>query len=418
VGQRPDFIAKIHCVFNIQWAGAVTGHIVRPIPPKMSDITSDEDELPGKPEGPLRKGWTTGACAAAGAKAAFTALATGDFPDPVTITLPQGETPAFALARHDTGPGWAMAAIVKDAGDDPDVTHGAVIETTIRRIGPGGGIHYKAGDGVGVVTRAGLPIPPGEPAINPGPRDMIETALGEVSEATGVAFELEVEVAIPGGAEMAQQTWNPRLGIVGGLSVLGTTGIVVPYSCAAWIHSIHRGIDVARAAGLQHVAGATGARSEQTVALHHDLPLIARLDMGDFAGGMLKYLRKHPVRRVTIAGGVAKMTKLAQGYLDLHSRKGAVNKDALAETARTCGGDDDLAERIASSNTTAEAFAHAEAAGIAVGDKIAADGKATALKALGNRPIDVEILVIDREGRIVGQAPFSHPEPPGAAEQL
>ncbi|MEM8877842.1 MAG: cobalt-precorrin-5B (C(1))-methyltransferase [Pseudomonadota bacterium] len=383
----------------------------------MSDSIADDDELPGKPEGPLRKGWTTGACAAAGAKAAFSALATGDFPDPVTILLPGGQTPAFALAREDSGPGWAMAAIVKDAGDDPDVTHGAVIETTVRLGTAGDGISYKAGDGVGMVTRAGLPIAPGEPAINPGPRGMIETALAEVSEETGAAADVEIEIAIPGGAEIAEKTWNPRLGIVGGLSILGTTGIVVPYSCAAWIHSIHRGIDVARAAGIQHVAGSTGARSEQTVAAHHDLPLIALLDMGDFAGGMLKYLRQHPIQRVTIAGGVAKMTKLAQGFLDLHSRKGAVDKQALADTARLCGGDEALAGRIAGSNTTAEAFAHAGAASIALGDRIAADGQETALKALGKAGIDLEVLVIDRAGRIVGRAPFSHPEPPGQTGQ-
>jgi cobalt-precorrin-5B (C1)-methyltransferase len=282
---------------------------------------------------------------------------------------------------------------------------------TVRRGPPGAGITFHAGPGVGLVTRPGLPIPPGEPAINPGPRGMIEAALAEVETTTGMQADVEVEISIPDGEKLAIQTWNPRLGIVGGLSILGTTGVVVPYSCAAWIHSIHRGIDVARAAGLSHVAGSTGARSEETVAAHHGLPLIALLDMGDFAGGMLKYLRKNPVSRVTIAGGVAKMTKLAQGFLDLHSRKGAVDLASLAETARACGGDDTLAALITDSNTTAEAFAHAEAAGISLGDRIAADGKVTALNALGNVPIDVEIQVIDRAGRIVGTAPFSNPNP-------
>jgi cobalt-precorrin-5B (C1)-methyltransferase len=380
----------------------------------MSDSTADDEEIPGKPAGHLRTGWTTGACAAAAAKAAFTALATGGFPDPVSITLPRGETPAFALARHSLVADFAVATIIKDAGDDPDVTHGAEVEVTVRRALPGAGISYRAGDGVGMVTRPGLPIPPGEPAINPGPRGMIEQALATVAAETGMVADVVVEISIPGGAAIAEKTWNPRLGIVGGLSILGTTGVVVPYSCAAWIHSIHRGIDVARAAGLTHVAGSTGARSEETVAAHHGLPLIALLDMGDFAGGMLKYLRKHPVPRVTIAGGVAKMTKLAQGFLDLHSRKGSVDLQVLADTARISGGDDALVSRITASNTTAEAFAHADAAGIALGDRIAADGKATALAVLDDGPIDVEILVIDRAGRIVGTAPFSHPAPPSA----
>ena len=130
---------------------------------------------------------------------------------------------------------------------------------------------------------------------------------------------------------MAAKTLNARLGIVGGLSILGTTGVVIPYSCAAWIASIHNGIDVARATGVTHVAGATGRTSEAAVKALYDLPETALLDMGDFVGGTLKYLRTHPVQRVTIAGGIAKITKLAQGMLDLHSARGRVELGALAE---------------------------------------------------------------------------------------
>ena len=218
--------------------------------------------------------------------------------------------------------------MVKDAGDDPDVTHGALVLATVRAGAPGSGVTFRAGEGVGTVTRAGLPIPPGEPAINPVPRRMIRDAIAEVAAAAGRAADAEVEIAIPGGEALAAKTLNGRLGIVGGLSILGTTGIVVPYSCSAWIHSIHRGIDVARAAGLTHIAGATGASSEAAVQKLYDLPEIALIDMGDFVGGMLKYLRTHPVPRVTIAGGVAKMTKLAQGLLDLHSKRGVVDSRA------------------------------------------------------------------------------------------
>ena len=142
---------------------------------------------------------------------------------------------------------------------------------------------------------------------------------------------------------MAAKTLNARLGIVGGLSILGTTGVVIPYSCAAWIASIHHGIDVARATGVTHVAGATGRTSEAAVKALYDLPETALLDMGDFVGGTLKYLRTHPVPRVTIAGGIAKITKLAQGMLDLHSARGRVELGALAEVARACGGSEELA---------------------------------------------------------------------------
>ena len=228
----------------------------------------------------------------------------------------------------------ATAGIIKDAGDDPDVTHGALVVATVRAGAPGAGITFRAGEGVGTVTRAGLPLPPGEPAINPVPRRMIRDAIAEVAAAAGCAADVEVEIAIPGGVALAAKTLNGRLGIVGGLSILGTTGIVVPYSCSAWIHSIHRGIDVARAAGLTHIAGATGASSEAAAQKLYGFPEIALIDMGDFVGGMLKYLRSHPVPRVTIAGGVAKMTKMAQGLTDLHSKRGEVDRTLLGNFRR------------------------------------------------------------------------------------
>ncbi|HET9019900.1 MAG TPA: cobalt-precorrin-5B (C(1))-methyltransferase, partial [Acetobacteraceae bacterium] len=255
---------------------------------------------------PLRRGWTTGACATAAAKAAGAALLTGDFPDPVEITLPRGQRVAFALAETRRDGGAATAGVVKDAGDDPDVTHGALVRATVRAAPPGSGVLFRAGPGVGTVTRPGLPLPPGEPAINPVPRQMIRAALAEI----GLA-DAEVTISVQDGEKLAGRTLNGRLGIVGGLSILGTTGIVVPYSCAAWIAGIHQGIDVARNAGITHVAGATGRGSEAAVRALHRLPEIALIDMGDFVGGMLKHLRTHPVPRVTIAGGVAKMTKLA-----------------------------------------------------------------------------------------------------------
>ncbi|MEL7047381.1 MAG: cobalt-precorrin-5B (C(1))-methyltransferase, partial [Pseudomonadota bacterium] len=258
------------------------------------DAGQDASELT-KPTGPLRRGWTTGACATAAAKAAFQALRTGEFPDPVSITLPGGKTTEFSLARHELKDHAAMASVIKDAGDDPDVTHGAEVIATVTPCQTGAGIIFKAGEGVGQVTKPGLPIPPGEPAINPVPRDMITAAILAVSEKTGTPSDVEVRIAIPGGKALAEKTMNPRLGLSGGLSILGTTGIVRPFSCAAWIASIHRGIDVARASGLTHVAGCTGATSEKTVQMLTGLPDHAMLDMGDFLGGMVKYLRKHPV---------------------------------------------------------------------------------------------------------------------------
>ncbi len=363
---------------------------------------------PAPPEDrPLRRGWTTGACAAAAAKSAFAALVTGAFPDPVEIELPGGRRPAFALARHHLADDAAAAGIVKDAGDDPDVTHGALVVATVRRGAAGTGVTFRAGAGVGTVTRPGLPIPPGEPAINPVPRRLIAAGIAEVAAAAGVDPDAEVTISIPGGEDLAKRTLNGRLGIVGGLSILGTTGVVIPFSCAAWIHSIHRGIDVARAMGLDHVAGATGNVSERAVQALHGLPETALLDMGDFVGGTLKYLRAHPVERVTLAGGPAKMTKLAQGLLDLHSKRGTVDRGFLAALATAAGGDQRLAAMIGASNTTPEAFQHAQAAGIALGDAVARAAWDTAARALGRDDIALEIAVFDRDGMLIGRAPFA-----------
>ncbi len=359
----------------------------------------------------LRRGWTTGTCATAAAKAAYMALLTGEFPDPVEVTLPRGERVSFALAVTRKEADSATAGVVKDAGDDPDVTHGALVLATVRAAAPGGGITFRAGTGVGTVTRPGLPVPPGEPAINPVPRRMICDAIAEVAAAARGSGDVEVEIGVADGERLAVKTLNARLGIVGGLSILGTTGIVVPYSCAAWIHSILRGIDVARAAGLTHIAGSTGSNSEAAVQKFHHLPEIALIDMGDFVGGMLKYLRRHPVARVTIAGGVGKMAKLAQGLLDLHSKRGSVDLAALAGFAKAADASEALVQRIMAANTAAEAFGHAAAANVMLGNEVARAARQTAADVVANSGIDVDIVLFDREGQLVGHAPFgSHHE--------
>jgi cobalt-precorrin-5B (C1)-methyltransferase len=351
---------------------------------------------------PLRRGWTTGACAAGASRAAYEALLTGQFPDPVPVHLPGGVRPSFALALSERGDGFARAGIVKDAGDDPDVTHGALVIATVRHAPAGSGVVFRAGEGVGTVTLAGLPLPPGEPAINPMPREMIRAAIAEVLAEHGGSGDVIVEIGIPGGEKIAERTLNGRLGIVGGLSILGTTGIVVPYSCSAWIHSIYRGIDVARAAGLTHVAGATGSTSEAAVARLYGLPATALIDMGDFVGGMLKYLRRHPVARVTVAGGMAKITKLGQGLLDLHSRRGEVNLDWLAERVV----DSDLAARIAGSNSAMEAFEHARTAGINLAATVTEAAWRTAARALEGGGMALEIVMFDRAGALLARSDF------------
>ena len=357
------------------------------------------------PEGPLRRGWTTGACATAASTAAYTALLTGRFPDPVTVTLPKGQRPSFALAREALGDGFARASVIKDAGDDPDVTHGAEVSATIRRGAAGAGIVFRAGSGVGTVTKPGLPLAVGEPAINPKPREMMRAAIAAVAAEHGDGGDVEIEISIPGGVELAAKTWNPRLGILGGLSILGTTGVVVPFSCSAWIHSIHRGIDVAGAVGQAHVAGCTGSTSEAAVAARYDLPEIALIDMGDFAGGMLKYLRGHPLPRLTIGGGFGKLAKLGQGALDLHSGRSQVSFDWLADRCRELGGGTALAAAVGGAATALQVLGLTREAGLPMADTVARYARETALGVLGDCGTAVEVLVVDRAGAIVGVAP-------------
>lgn len=356
-----------------------------------------------KPDRPLRKGWTTGACATAAARAAYGALLTGEFDDPVAIVLPRGERPSFALARRRLGQGFAEAAVLKDAGDDPDVTHGAVVHVRVDLGEPGGGVQFRAGPGVGTATLPGLPIAVGEPAINPAPRRMMCETIEALAAAHGATGDVVITISIDGGEALATKTWNPRLGIVGGLSILGTTGIVVPYSCSAWIHSIHSGIDVARASGFDHVAGSTGKTSEATVKRHYGLADAALLDMGDFAGGMLKYLRRHPLPWITIAGGFAKLTKLGQGNLDLHSSRSQVDFEALAMLMDDLGADPKLVSQARAANTANQVLSLAGAAGLPLADVVARRARETALATLAGE-IRCDVMVVGRHGGIIGHA--------------
>lgn len=367
---------------------------------------------------PLRRGWTTGACATAATKSAVKALLSGAFHDPVTIILPKGEKPSFPLALEECSTDFARAGIIKDAGDDPDVTHGAMIIARVARGPQGSGIVFRGGEGVGTVTKPGLPVAVGEPAINPVPRQMMEAVVREECALAGVSTDIIIEISVPGGEALALKTWNPRLGIVGGLSILGTTGVVHPFSCAAWIHSIHRGIDVARAEGLGHVAGSTGSTSEAAVQKRFSLPDHALLDMGDFAGGMLKYLRHNPVRRVTIGGGFAKITKLAQGFLDLHSGRSQVDfewlaarvlamSDGTGDTTGDVNGDvkgaQELAAQIRAANTAQDARERALAGGFDLAPVVAREAAVTARRVLKGAAIVVDVIIVDRSGAIIAE---------------
>jgi cobalt-precorrin-5B (C1)-methyltransferase len=355
---------------------------------------------------PLRYGYTTGACATAAALAAACRLLEGRELDRVEITLPRGQQARFRLEYCRLAETGAEAGLVKDAGDDPDVTHGALIFARVV-LSEAPGVRFHAGPGVGTVTRPGLPIPPGEPAINPTPRRMMVEHLARLATQDDYRGGFEVAIGVENGAALALKTLNPRLGIVGGLSILGTTGIVRPFSCSAYIVSIQQAVDVARANGLTHLVACTGAASEQAMRAHYrQLPDMALIEMGDFAGAVLKHLRRAPVPRLTLAGGFGKISKLAAGHLDLHSHSSSVDLMLLAVEAAALGADATLQEAVRTANTSQQALVLAQAAGLPLGDRICtlARDRARAMLPPG---VAVEVWATDREGRPVGHAGFA-----------
>jgi len=351
---------------------------------------------------PLRSGYTTGSCATATCLAAARLLLGGEVNDAVEIVLPKGKRVQMRLEFCRAFADGAEAGTIKDAGDDPDVTHGALVFSQVR-LSTQTGVRFAAGPGVGTVTRPGLVLEVGEPAINPVPRKMITEHLQQLAEQAGYSGGFEVTLGIEGGEALALKTMNPRLGILGGLSILGTSGIVRPFSCAAYIASIHQGIDVAKTNGYLHIAACTGNASEDTMREVYDLPEIALIEMGDFVGAVLKHLRKVPVEKLSICGGFGKISKLAAGHMDLHSRHSSIDLPQLAEWAAAVGADAALQQGIREANTSQQALAMASAAGVALGDAVCQHALEFACSVVPAQ-IQVEVFAIDRQGRIVGRA--------------
>jgi cobalt-precorrin-5B (C1)-methyltransferase len=305
----------------------------------------------------LRSGWTTGTCAAAAAKAAATALITGETQGRVEVRLPgKGDRRrvSFEVERCEVGEGWAEAVVVKDAGDDPDVTHGARLTVRVSwKEGPG--ISLDRGEGVGVVTKPGLGLPVGGPAINDVPRRMISYSLDEVLHAgeRGV----RVVISVPGGEKMAEKTTNARLGIVGGISILGTTGIVRPFSTAAWAASVVQAVDVMGAQGLDTFVLSTGGLTERAaMRLLPDLEEVCFIEVGDFTGQAIKGAVKNGLRRGFFVGMAGKLTKLAAGIMMTHWTRSKVDNELLAEITGEAGGDAQLVEEVKGANTARHAY--------------------------------------------------------------
>lgn len=294
-----------------------------------------------------RTGFTTGACAAAAAKAATRVLVGGALLQEIETTLPNKSRVTFALKRCEhTGPR-SVCSVIKDAGDDPDCTHGAelIAEVELRAEA---GVELRGGAGVAVVTKPGLGLEVGTPAINPVPRRNITEMVQEELAGGGA----RVTLSVPGGEEMAKKTLNARLGLIGGISILGTTGIVKPYSTAAYKASVVQGIDVARKRGVEELVLTTGGKSEAyAMKLLGHLPEEAFIQVGDFIGTGVKHCARRSARRAIVVGMMGKLCKMADGKMQTHAAGSEVNMTLLADLALELGAEETLASEIRSANT-------------------------------------------------------------------
>lgn len=312
--------------------------------------------MPPEKSKKLRSGFSTGACAAAAAKAAVLACLGRDGVRQVDIPFPGGERYGFAVHHQERGEGTVSASVIKDAGDDPDVTNGAEIGATVSLGDDGGEIRLFGGQGVGTVTKPGLPVPPGEPAINPVPRRMIRAAAAEALALCGCDLGLDITITVRDGEVLAEKTLNRRLGIVGGLSILGTTGIVRPVSAKAWTDTIELSMSVARAAGLDAVLLSTGRTSEAAVQRELNLAPEAQVMMGDYLLYSLEAAARHGFGHIHLAAMWGKIVKAALKIPQTHVRHGVLAMEETAALLRELGLPAAEAARCAGANTSREIY--------------------------------------------------------------
>ncbi len=374
----------------------------------MSDTPEKIRKGDGKRKRGHRSGFTTGANAAAAARAATLGLLTGEVPAMVVSRLPNGQDVTFTVLEGHVAdaeyPNSARAVIAKDAGDDPDATNGAHLTAEVRRLpGAAGQIMLKGGEGVGTVTKEGLGLEVGGPAINPVPRrnivDNARAVAGELLDHDG----LEITISVPGGAEMAKKTLNARLGILGGISILGTTGIVRPYSTAAFRASVVQAIDVAANQGQTAIVFTTGGRSEKFAMRQlPELDEACFVQMGDFVKAAFQTAVKRKMARVYIGAMAGKLTKMGQGLAVTHAWKAAIDRDLLAGCAHEVGAAPDLVEQIRNAETARFAAERLAALGLSVDFHRALAKKAIrSLKACYPGAYKLTVLACDFDGEFI-----------------
>jgi cobalt-precorrin-5B (C1)-methyltransferase len=372
------------------------------------DGIREEKDLPDAKKRSLRTGYTTGTCAAAATKAALSTLVNGEKLARVNVSLPKDKNIIIDIAwiKYENEKS-VTAAVIKDAGDDPDVTNGAEICVTVSFLETVNRIIIDGGIGVGRVTKPGLGLEIGKAAINPTPLKMIKQAIDEIIGQQKNRYGLSVTISVPKGEEISKRTDNPRLGIIGGISILGTTGIVIPYSTASFAASIRQSIDVSKAMGSDYVILTTGGRSEDFARgiFGNSIADHAYIQIGDFIGFSIKQCAIKKIKKAYVIGFIGKLTKMAMGIKQTHVKGSHVDMNFLADLASRCGANNELIKKIRLANTARHVGELVDQFGLTIFYDVLCEEVYNHLSKYSPSELQIKIMLLDFNGKIIGKYP-------------
>ncbi len=357
------------------------------------------------PKGKLRTGFTTGTCAAAGSKAAVLAIINQKKIDSVEVTLPKKKTIKIKIISCEIDKKSARCSVIKDAGDDPDVTQGAEIHAEISLTGKPNQIEIDGGKGVGRVTKPGLGLEIGSAAINPIPKKMITENILDVAKDLLQKNGIKVVISVPRGEELAPKTDNPRLGIVGGISILGTSGIVIPYSTASFAASIRQSLDVTIAMGNDTVVLTTGGRSEDFSRNIINLPDHCFVQMGDFSGYTIQQCTKKMIKKAYVAGFIGKLTKIAMGIKQTHVKGSKVDMKFLSHLAQGCNADTKTIDEIKKANSARHVYEIATRENLVGFFDIICSEVYKQMRRHSENKLEIDVIMFDFDGKVIGRFP-------------
>ena len=357
------------------------------------------------PKGKLRTGFTTGTCATAGSKAAVLAILNQKKIDVVEVTLPKKERLKIKIASCQFDKKSARCIVIKDGGDDPDVTHGAEICTELSLTEKPNQIEIDGGEGVGRVTKPGLGLEIGSAAINPTPKKMITENILDVARELLKKNGISVVISVPRGKELALKTDNPRLGILGGISILGTSGIVIPYSTASFAASIRQSLDVTIAMGNDTVVLTTGGRSEDYSRKIINLPDHCFVQMGDFSGYTIQQCAKKMIKKAYVAGFIGKLTKMAMGIKQTHVKGSNVDMQFLANLAQKCDADKETVNEIKKANTARHVLEIITKKNLAGFFDMVCLEVYKHMRNYSENKLEINVIMFDFDGKMIGRHP-------------